>query len=95
MNAPLLPERLLPTLFILIAPPAVVGLSALQLGCAVAVLILGPIGGLVLAIVATMIDLVRRIAEVHGAAFGPAEPTPPYRHGYRLLWAAGSDPAKR
>jgi two-component system sensor histidine kinase QseC len=41
------------------------------------------------------LTLVRRIAEVHGAAFGPAEPTPPYRHGYRLLWAAGSDPAKR
>jgi tellurite resistance protein len=28
----MLPERLLPTMFILIAPPAVVGLSALQLG---------------------------------------------------------------
>ena len=31
----MLPERLLPTLFILIAPPAVVGLSALQLGAPV------------------------------------------------------------
>ena len=33
----------------------------IAVGCALAVLILGPIGGLVLAIVATMIDLVRRL----------------------------------
>jgi high affinity sulfate transporter 1 len=40
-------------------------------GCAVAVLILGPIGGLVLAIVATMIDLVRRIAGAPWATLQP------------------------
>ncbi len=33
----------------------------IAVGCAAAVLVLGPIGGLVLAIVATMIDLVRRL----------------------------------
>jgi high affinity sulfate transporter 1 len=43
----------------------------IAVGCAVAVLILGPIGGLVLAIVATMIDLVRRIA---GAPWATLEP---------------------
>ena len=35
---------------------------AIALGCTAAVLVLGPIGGLVLAMLATMVDLVRRIA---------------------------------
>jgi high affinity sulfate transporter 1 len=43
----------------------------IAVGCAVAVLILGPIGGLVLAIVATMIDLVRRIAGAPWATLAP------------------------
>lgn len=43
----------------------------IAIGCAVAVLILGPIGGLVLAIVATMIDLVRRIAGAPWATLAP------------------------
>lgn len=43
----------------------------IAVGCAVAVLILGPIGGLVLAIVATMIDLVRRIAGAPWATLQP------------------------
>jgi high affinity sulfate transporter 1 len=43
----------------------------IALGCTAGVLVLGPIGGLVLAIVATMIDLVRRIA---GAPWATLEP---------------------
>lgn len=43
----------------------------IALGCTVAVLMLGPIGGLVLAVVATMVDLVRRIA---GAPWATLEP---------------------
>jgi MFS superfamily sulfate permease-like transporter len=43
----------------------------IAVGCAIAVLILGPIGGLVLAIVATMIDLVRRIAGAPWATLQP------------------------
>ncbi|MCZ7630753.1 MAG: STAS domain-containing protein, partial [Microthrixaceae bacterium] len=43
----------------------------IAVGCAIAVLVLGPIGGLVPAIVATMIDLVRRIA---GAPWATLEP---------------------
>lgn len=45
----------------------------IALGCTAGVLILGPIGGLVLAIVATMVDLVRRIASAPWATLEPPE----------------------
>lgn len=45
----------------------------IALGCTAGVLVLGPIGGLVLAIVATMVDLVRRIASAPWATLEPPE----------------------
>ena len=45
----------------------------IALGCTGGVLVLGPIGGLVLAIVATMVDLVRRIASAPWATLEPPE----------------------
>jgi high affinity sulfate transporter 1 len=59
----------------------------IAVGCAVAVLILGPIGGLVLAIVATMIDLVRRIA---GAPWATLQP--PTDDWEMARFAADTDP---
>jgi high affinity sulfate transporter 1 len=44
---------------------------SIALGCAAGVLLLGPIGGLVLAVVATMVDLVRRIASAPWATLEP------------------------
>ena len=45
----------------------------IAIGCTVAVLVLGPIGGLVLAMVATMVDMVRRIAGSPWVTLEPPE----------------------
>jgi high affinity sulfate transporter 1 len=46
---------------------------AIALGCTAGVLLLGPIGGLVLAVVATMVDMVRRIAGSPWVTLEPPE----------------------
>lgn len=45
----------------------------IALGCAAGVLVLGPIGGLVLAVVATMVDMVRRVAGSPWVTLEPPE----------------------
>jgi MFS superfamily sulfate permease-like transporter len=45
----------------------------IALGCTASVLVLGPIGGLVLAVVATMVDMVRRIAGSPWVTLEPPE----------------------
>lgn len=45
----------------------------IALGCTAAVLLLGPIGGLILAMIATMVDLVRRIASAPWATLEPPD----------------------